>query len=189
MDLTPLGIQGAWLAESKAWPDSRGHLREWFKQKDVLLQTGIDFKVQQANISLSRKGVIRGIHYSTALEGQSKWVTCVSGVILDVIVDLRPSSQTFGRYVSVELRAQEGRSVLIEGGLGHGFISMEDNSVVAYLLSSEFNPKYELGIHPFDQDLEINWQIERLEGSQVTISDKDLSAPTLRDQIAPKNVK
>jgi dTDP-4-dehydrorhamnose 3,5-epimerase len=189
MELTPLGIEGAWLAESKAWPDSRGHLREWFKYSDIVNQTGIDFKVEQANISVSKKGVIRGIHYSNAPEGQAKWVTCVKGAIRDVIVDVRPTSQTFGRHISVELRAQEGRSVLIGHGLGHGFIAMEDDSVVSYLISSEFDPKHELGIHPFDQSLKINWQIERLGGSAVIVSEKDIVASSFKDLIASKNTR
>ena len=187
MELTSLGIGGAWLAESEVWPDSRGHLREWFKHEDIFKRAGINFGVQQANLSVSKKGVIRGIHFSFAPEGQSKLVTCVSGSILDVIVDVRPTSKTFGKHLSVELKAQEGRSILIEHGLGHGFISMEDDSAVAYLLSSAFNPKHEAGINPFDPDLKINWQIERLAGTAVALSQKDLTAPSLKDHLASKN--
>ncbi len=82
MDLIPLGIEGAWLSESPVWGDDRGSFREWFKRDEVLKKTDIDFPVNQANISISKKGVIRGIHYSLAPNPQAKWITCVSGSIM-----------------------------------------------------------------------------------------------------------
>lgn len=186
MKLTPLGIKGVWLAESPVWNDERGSFREWFKREDVLSMTGINFSTQQANVSISKRGVIRGIHYSRAPEGQTKWVTCVAGAIMDVVVDIRPTSETFGKHISIELIAEEGKSVLIDSGLGHGFVAMDDNSVVAYILSSEFNPIYEMGLNPLDPELGIDWQVERLGGLEVVLSEKDLSAPNFRDRIEPK---
>ena len=123
MKLTSLGIDGAWVAESPVWSDERGFFREWFKSEDVLAATGINFSIQQANISQSQRRVIRGIHYSLAPEGQAKWVTCVNGRIRDVIVDIRPGSPTFGKSVFVELNGLDGLAVLIGPGLGHGFAS------------------------------------------------------------------
>jgi dTDP-4-dehydrorhamnose 3,5-epimerase len=117
MKLTSLGIDGAWLAESPVWSDERGFFREWFKSEDVFAATEINFSIQQANISQSQRGVIRGIHYSLASEGQAKWVTCVNGGIRDVIVDIRPSSPTFGKSVFVDLNGLDGRAVLIGPGL------------------------------------------------------------------------
>lgn len=184
MKLTPLEIEGAWLSESDVWRDNRGHLNEWFKHKEIFEKTGIDFSVQQANVSSSKKGVIRGIHFSCAPEGQAKWVSCISGAILDVVVDTRPTSPTFRKYASVELKGGDGRAVLIKHGLGHGFISQQDQSVVAYLISSEFNPQHEIGFSPLDPTLEINWQMERLGDLNVTLSEKDLVAPTLSDLLA-----
>ena len=189
MKLTPLEIEGVWLAESDVWTDTRGRLNEWFKPKEIFEITGIDFAVQQANISSSKKGVIRGIHFSSAPEGQAKWVSCISGLILDVVVDTRPTSPTFRRYVSIELKGGDGRALLIDHGLGHGFIALEDESDVAYLLTSEFNPGCEIGFSPLDPTLEINWQTERLGGINVTLSEKDLTAPTLKDLLASKNKK
>jgi dTDP-4-dehydrorhamnose 3,5-epimerase len=188
MKLYPLGIEGAWLAESDIWTDNRGNFSEWFKHKEILSKTGIDFNVQQANISKSAKGVIRGIHFSNAPQGQAKWVKCMSGAILDVIVDVRPASRTFREHISVELTAGDGRSLLIDYALGHGFVSLEDDSIVGYLTSSEFNPKQEVGFNPFDPALKIDWQIERLGGLRATLSEKDLSAPTLQDLLASKNI-
>jgi len=99
MKLTPLGIEGVWVAESPVWRDDRGFFREWFKAEDIKKVTGRNFSIEQANISVSSAGTLRGIHYSIAPRGQAKWITCVSGSIKDVIVDIRPDSQTFGKWI------------------------------------------------------------------------------------------
>jgi dTDP-4-dehydrorhamnose 3,5-epimerase len=176
MELKPLGIEGVWLAESLVWSDERGFFREWFKSEDVLAATGINFSIQQANISQSQRGVIRGIHYSLAPEGQAKWVTCVNGGIRDVIVDIRPSSPTFGNSVFVELNGLDGRAVLIGPGLGHGFASLADSSTIAYLLSSPYSPTDEFEINPMDPNLGIDWGVDL---SEVSLSEKDKLAASL----------
>ena len=179
MKLTPLGIEGAWLAESPVWSDERGFFREWFKSEDVLAATGIDFSIQQANISQSQRGVIRGIHYSLAPQGQAKWVTCVSGSIRDVIVDIRPSSPTMGKSVFVDLNGLDGRAVLIGAGLGHGFASLAHSSTIAYLLSSPYSPTEEFEINPMDPELGIDWVLDH---SEMSFSDKDKMAPSLAER-------
>ena len=179
MNLTPLGIDGAWLAEATVWSDDRGFFREWFKSEDVLATTGIDFSIQQANISQSQRGVIRGIHYSLAPQGQAKWVTCVNGLIRDVIVDIRPSSPTWGKSVFVDLNGQDGRAVLIGAGLGHGFASLAQSSIIAYLLSSPYSPTEEFEINPMDPELGIDWGVDL---SEVSFSDKDKAAPSLAER-------
>jgi len=181
MELTPLGIDGAWLAESPVRSDERGFFREWFKSEDAKAATGIDFSIQQANVSDSRKGVIRGIHYSLAPQGQAKWITCVSGSIRDVTVDIRPGSPTFGKSVHVDLNALDGRTVLIGAGLGHGFASLADSSTIAYLLSSPYSPLEEFEINPLDPDLGIDWHLDL---SKVSLSAKDKIAPTLAERLA-----
>ena len=176
MNLTPLGINGAWVAESPVWSDDRGFFREWFKSEDVLAATGINFSIQQANISQSQRGVIRGIHYSLAPQGQAKWITCVNGSIRDVIVDIRPSSPTFGKSVFVDLNGLDGRAVLIGAGLGHGFASLAHSSTIAYLLSSAYSPTEEFEINPMDPELVIDWGVDHAE---VSLSEKDKMAPSL----------
>jgi dTDP-4-dehydrorhamnose 3,5-epimerase len=180
MKLTPLGIEGAWLAESPVWRDNRGFFREWFKSKDVKAATGRDFGIEQANISLSSAGTLRGIHYSIAPRGQAKWITCVAGSIQDVIVDIRPESKTFGQWIDVELKGDSGKAVLISEGLGHGFLALEDNTAVAYLVSTPFSPTDEFEINPLDQDLGIGWSKDLF---LLKISDKDKVAPTLADRL------
>ena len=180
MEVIPLGIEGAWLAESPVWNDDRGFFREWFKREEILSKTGIDFSIQQANISMSNKGTTRGIHYSLAPEGQAKWVTCVSGLIKDVIVDIRPNSKTFGKWIEVVLGGTSGNAVLISEGLGHGFIALAEASTVAYLVSSPFSPVEEFEINPLDPAVGINWGLPL---SELKISNKDQNAPSLHERL------
>jgi len=181
MKFQPLGIQGAWLIESEVFNDERGSFREWFKSDEIRDEIGIDFLVAQSNVSTSARGVIRGIHYSLAPEGQAKWVTCTTGRILDVIVDIRPDSPTFKHVEYIELHGS--RSTFIGSGLGHGFISLEDNSVVSYLLSSRYAPEFEFEIQPTDSELNIDWQVGSILKSSFLLSPKDLKAPTLAERL------
>ncbi len=179
MEFTQLGIDGAWLAESPVWSDDRGFFREWFKTEGVNKATGRSFNIEQANISSSVKGTLRGIHYSLAEKGQAKWVTCVSGLIKDVIVDIRPSSKTYGKWIEVELSGTSGNAVLIGEGLGHGFISFAEVSTVVYLVSSPFSPTEEFEINPFDPAIGITWGLPL---SELKVSDKDKNAPMLDER-------
>ena len=181
MELTSLGIEGAWLVESPVWSDDRGFFREWFKSESVKIAAGLDFEIEQANISLSSAGTLRGIHYSIAPRGQAKWITCVSGSIQDVIVDIRLNSKTFGQWVDVELKGDSGKAVLIGEGLGHGFLALEDRTAVAYLLSTPYSPTDEFEINPLDQKIGISWGIDLI---SLKISEKDKVAPTLAERLA-----
>jgi dTDP-4-dehydrorhamnose 3,5-epimerase len=185
MKLTQLGIEGAWLAESPVWRDDRGLFREWFKAEDLKGATGREFGIEQANISLSSKGTLRGIHYSIAPRGQAKWITCVSGSIQDVIVDIRPQSKTFGQWIDLELQGDSGKAVFISEGLGHGFLALEDNATVAYLASTPFSPTDEYEINPLDQKIGVNWKMDAV---NLKISDKDKSAPTLAERLIDGNL-
>lgn len=175
MELTPLGIEGAWLAESPVWHDSRGYFSEWYRADDVKTATGFSFNTNQANLSLSNICVVRGIHFSRAKQGQAKWISCMSGEILDIVVDIRRESSTFGKWISVPLAAGTGRSILIASGLGHGFISMKNETVVSYLLTSNYSPEEEYALNPLDPELNIDWGFEK---SLLILSEKDLKAPS-----------
>jgi dTDP-4-dehydrorhamnose 3,5-epimerase len=176
MDLTPLEIDGAWLGRSKVWQDDRGNFREWFKFDEIAQITGIKFEVAQANLSQSKFGVVRGIHYSLAPEGQAKIVTCISGAIKDVVVDLRPKSPTFGRHLEFILKGGSGDILLIGPGLGHGFASLETDSIVSYLVTSKYSPEDEFEINPLDPALGINWGLSE---SEIVLSTKDAGAQSL----------
>jgi dTDP-4-dehydrorhamnose 3,5-epimerase len=174
MKVTPLGIDGAWLIEAPVYPDNRGAFREWFVS-DLSENSELPkFEVKQGNTSISAKGVIRGIHYSMAEDGQSKLVTCTFGSILDAVVDLREDSKTFGKSVIVELNSNNGRSVFISSGLGHGFQALEEKVAVTYLLDKKYEPSMEFGVNPLDRELAIRW-----EDIPPIVSDKDRNAPDL----------
>ena len=181
MEISELGISGVFLAESKVFADDRGFFREWFKSTDIKSASGRDFGIEQANISLSSQGTLRGIHYSIAPRGQAKWITCVAGSIKDVIVDIRPDSQTFGKWIEVLLTGDSGQAVFISEGLGHGFVALEGNTAVAYLVSTPFSPTEEFEINPLDQKIGINWGMDL---SALKISEKDKNAPTLAERLA-----
>jgi len=174
LNLQKLGFEGAWKATLETHSDERGHFQEWFKRSEFLRITGRNFEVSQANISVSKKNVLRGIHFSVAEEGQGKWVTCLTGSIWDVIVDLRQESRTFKQWIGIDLFSDAPACVFIPEGFGHGFLSLEDNTTVAYFLTSEYSPKMEFGINPFDPDLSISWPSQKM-----TLSQKDQSAPNL----------
>jgi dTDP-4-dehydrorhamnose 3,5-epimerase len=175
MEFTELSLKGLWQVNHKAFDDDRGSFHEWFKSSLIMENTGREFKVAQSNTSTSKKNALRGIHYSTAPEGQAKWVTCLAGKILDVIVDLRPLSKTFKEWVSVELDSKSPQSLLIPEGMGHAFLALDELNVVSYLLTSKYNPDKEHEINPFDLDLGINWP-----DSNFIISQKDKSAKPFR---------
>jgi dTDP-4-dehydrorhamnose 3,5-epimerase len=177
MEIKELDIKGAWIAHSPIHKDDRGLFREWFRADQFEEAIGYTFKVQQSNISSSNKGVIRGIHYSRATGGQGKWVTCVAGSIWDVVIDIRPSSPTFKKWTAIELNAERGDALYISEGLGHGFVALENNSTIVYLLTSRYSPAEEYEINPFDLDLKIEWPLKN-----VILSNKDSAAPSLKKQ-------
>ena len=183
MKVTPLAIVGAWVIDSPVFPDDRGIFREWFKS-EVLKDNGVPpFEVRQANTSISKKGVIRGIHYSPEKNGQSKLVTCTSGSVLDVIVDLRPESNTYGNHLEVELSENLGKCVYISSGLGHGFQALKDNSVVTYLLDKEYAPDNEFGVNPVDPNLKIRWPL-----LDFYISEKDRTSANFSEMNKGQNL-
>ena len=178
MKVTSLEIQGAWLITPDRHRDDRGWFQEWFKHSEVLEKTGYDFVPLQANISHSARGTIRGVHYSTAQEGQAKLVTVLHGEIDDYVIDIRPSSPTFGKWERVHLTAENGHSVLLSAHLGHAFHALTDNTVVNYLVTAEYNPTAEKGVTPMCPHLGIDWA----NTGQYLLAPKDERAPDLYAQ-------
>ena len=178
MIIVPLSISGAWLIKANRFPDDRGWFQEWFKQSVFEEATGLNFTPVQTNISKSAAGSIRGIHYSTAPLGQGKLVTVMEGSIDDVVIDVRPSSPTFGKWEKVRLSSETGDSVLISPNLGHAFQALADNTIVSYMVTAEFNPIAEKGISPFCPILNIEWD----PAITPLVSPKDIEAPNLLDQ-------
>ncbi len=183
MKFESAGIDGVWILQNETHVDQRGSFQEWFQSKRFEKTTGVQFSPQQANSSISRRGVVRGIHYSTSNQGQAKLVTCMSGEILDVIFDLRRESKTFGEFVSIPMQAHDGKSVYISEGMGHAFISLQENSNLVYLLSSTYDPSTEHTVHPLDTTLGFKWPLK-----EIILSERDSLAPSLHEQIKAKNL-
>lgn len=140
MDIRELAVPGAWVVTPRQFRDERGAFVESFKASEFEKATGRPFELCQVNCSVSAAGVLRGIHYTEDPPGQAKYVTCVRGAFLDVVVDLRPGSPTYGRWDSVLLDDVDRRSVFLSEGLGHAILSLEDQSTVTYLCSLEYTP-------------------------------------------------
>ncbi len=132
-------------------------------------------QIAQANCSISRRGVIRGIHFAEVPPGQAKYVTCVNGAIIDVIVDLRVCSPGFGRWTAVQLDDETRRAVFLAEGLGHAFMALSDQASVLYLCSTPYAPGREHVVHPLDTDVGIAWPA----GIEPILSEKDAAAPSL----------
>ncbi len=179
MELVELSIAGCYRCESPVWGDDRGFFREWFKGPDFSA-AAVDFQTAQANLSLSARDVVRGLHYSLAPEGQAKAVTCVGGALLDVVVDIRVGSPTYGNIELIPLAAELGVTAFLPAGVAHGFCVTSEQATLAYLLSSPFNASVELEIYPFDPDLAIAWPTV----GEALLSPKDAAAPTLAERKA-----
>ncbi|NDZ97656.1 dTDP-4-keto-6-deoxy-D-glucose epimerase [Streptomyces sp. SID6673] len=181
MKLRPLSIDGAWELTPVQHGDARGLFAEVFKGDLLEEAIGHRLDLAQVNLSVSAAGVLRGVHFADVPPGQAKYVTCASGAILDVIVDIRVGSPTFGTYDTVLLDDVDRRAVYLSEGLGHAFCSLADGSTVTYLCSTGYNPAGEHGINPLDPELGIEWPTAARDGSRLNyeLSEKDTAAPGL----------
>nr|WSW69267.1 dTDP-4-dehydrorhamnose 3,5-epimerase [Streptomyces sp. NBC_00995] len=172
-----LSIPGAWVHEPEVIPDSRGSFHEWFRAADLGEAAGHGLGLAQANHSTSRRGTLRGIHFADVPPGQAKYVKCVRGAVLDVIVDVRAGSPTYGRWEAVRLDDADHRAVYIAEGLGHAFMALTDDAGVLYLCSQGYAPGREHGIDPLDAGLGIEWPADLV----PLLSAKDAAAPSLAE--------
>lgn len=181
MDYRELKLDGAWEITPKQFGDPRGVFLEWFKAGPFAEAVGHDLDLRQANMSVSAAGVVRGIHFADVPPGQAKYVTCVKGAVLDVAVDIRVGSPTFGQWDAVLLDDVDRRGIYLSEGLGHAFMSLEDGSTVVYLCSTAYAPGREHGIHPLDAEVGIDWPTVARDGSPLAplLSEKDAAAPSL----------
>ncbi len=175
MQVDELKVPGAWSFTPRQFPDPRGVFLEWF-QADALEQVlGHRLQVAQANHSVSARGTMRGIHFADVPPSQAKYVYCTRGAVLDVVVDIRVGSPTFGVSDSVLLDDQDRRGIYLSQGLGHAFLALTDDANVTYLCSEPYVPGREHGISPVDPALDLPWPAE----VEPLLSDKDAAAPTL----------
>jgi dTDP-4-dehydrorhamnose 3,5-epimerase len=178
-------IPGAFSVTPQQHRDDRGVFLEWFRSDRFVETTGHRFTIAQANCSVSSAGTIRGIHFAQLPPSQAKYVTCPSGAILDVVVDIRLGSPTFGQWDAVQLDDQDRKVLYLPEGVGHAFIALQDGTVVNYLCSAPYAPGREHGVHPLDPDIGIDWPTVGRDGTPLThsLSPKDDQAPPLADVI------
>ena len=175
MDIQPLGIEGAFVVTPRQFPDDRGVFLESFRGDRLAEHLGHRPDIVQTNISVSSKGTVRGIHFADIPPGQGKYITALSGSLLDFIVDLREGSPTFGTVEQVLLGTVDRRAVYLTEGLGHAFCALEDDTTAMYLCTAAYNPTGEHGIHPLDPDIGLPIPTDL----EITLSAKDEAAPTL----------
>ena len=175
MQVRELKVPGAYEFTPQQHGDSRGLFLEWFKLDKIVEAIGHPLDLAQANMSISRAGTLRGIHFSDVPPGQAKYVTCPLGAAIDFIVDIRVGSPTFGFVDAVQLDTESRRAVYVPEGVGHGFLALEDGTTLSYLCSTGYSPGREHGINPLDPALALPVP----DGFDFILSDKDREAPTL----------
>jgi dTDP-4-dehydrorhamnose 3,5-epimerase len=179
MDIAPLSIEGAFVVTPRQHGDARGVFLESFRGDLLAEHLGHRPDVVQTNVSVSSKGTVRGVHFADVPPGQAKYVTALAGSFVDVVVDLRTGSPTFGRWETVVLDTTDRRAVYVSEGLGHALCALEDASTAMYLCTATYNPTAEHGVHPLDPDLAIEWPVD-----EPLLSPKDAAAPSLAEAVA-----
>ena len=182
MNIIKTEIEGPLIIEPRIFGDSRGYFFESFNARDFEEQTGIKVTFVQDNESKSTYGVVRGLHYQLPPYAQSKLVRVVQGAVLDVAVDIRRTSPTYGQHVAVELTADNHRQFYMPHGFAHGFAVLSETAVFQYKCDSYYHPESEGAIAWDDLSLGIDWRIAR---DRVLLSDKDRHHPLLRDIASP----
>lgn len=181
VQILPMSIEGAWSFTPRLHGDDRGVFLESYRADALHEATGRTLEVAQVNTSVSGAGALRGVHFSDVPPGQAKYVSCSVGAVLDVVVDVRTGSPTFGAWDAIILDDTSRRAVFLTEGLGHAFLSLADGSTVTYLCSTPYEPGREHGIDPLDAVIGIEWPTVGRDGQPLTLalSPKDAAAPSL----------
>lgn len=178
MTFTRTAIPDVVIIEPKVHGDSRGYFVETFRQDKLEEFLGYQINFCQDNESKSSKGVLRGLHYQLPPHAQTKLVRVISGRVLDVAVDIRKNSPTFGKYVAVELSGENKKQLLIPRGFAHGFVVLEDDTVFAYKVDNYYSPQCDRGIAFDDENLNIHWILNH---NELNLSAKDIKQPKLNE--------
>ncbi len=177
MDIAPLSIEGAWVITPRQFTDGRGVFLESFRGDRLAQAVGHRLDVAQTNVSVSARGTVRGIHFADVPPSQAKYITVLSGSLVDFVVDIRVGSPTFGRWESVTLDTVERRAIYLSEGLGHAFCAVEDDTTALYLVSAAYDPGREHGVHPLDPEIGLTLPA----GLEPILSAKDAGAPGLAE--------
>lgn len=179
MNITKTSIEGLLVIEPKIWNDSRGYFYESYSQK-VMSEMGVNAPFVQDNQSLSQKGTLRGLHAQAAPFEQGKLVRVLQGSVLDVAVDIRKKSDTYGQHFAIELSAENHKQLWIPPGFLHGFLTLKNNTIFTYKVTNYYDKNSEIGVIYNDPKLNINWDTQ-----DVLISDKDLILPSFEEFKSP----
>jgi len=178
MKITKTKLEGVLVVEPKVWNDDRGYFFESYR-KDILEEAvGHPLDFVQNNESKSTFGVLRGLHYQLPPFSQTKLVRVIEGSVLDVAVDIRKDSKTFGQYVAVELSEENKKQLLIPRGFAHGFLVTSPTALFSYQVDNYYSPEHDRGVLYNDQEIGIDWKIDI---EKVLLSDKDIKQPKLKD--------
>jgi dTDP-4-dehydrorhamnose 3,5-epimerase len=170
-----LSIAGTWEIAAVQHGDRRGLVQEWYRHDLLAAEVGHPLTLAQANLSVSARGSVRGIHFAAVPPGQAKYITCVRGAFLDVVVDVRIGSPTYGGWEAVRLDDDERRAVYLSEGVGHAVCALTDDATLVYLMSQPYNPGREFTVNPLDPRIGIEWPAE----VEPIMSPRDTAAPTL----------
>ena len=179
MEIIKTYIDGVIIIKPKIFKDNRGYFFESFSQKEFNEKV-MPIHFVQDNESMSTYGVMRGLHYQKMPYTQSKLVRCVKGAVLDVALDIRKGSPTFGQYVAIELTEENHLQFFIPRGFAHGFAVLSETAVFQYKCDNDYSPEADKGIQLFDEEIGINWKIPT---SKAILSEKDLNHPLLKDAV------
>lgn len=178
MKFTRLNIPDVILCEPQVFGDDRGYFAETFRQDKLDAFLGFNINFCQNNESKSSFGVLRGLHYQLAPHAQTKLVRVIQGSVLDVAVDIREGSPTFGQHVAVELTAENKKQLLVPRGFAHGFVVLSEEAIFSYKVDNYYHPESDRGIAFNDKSLGIDWQLET---SALQLSAKDTQQPLFKD--------
>lgn len=181
MQIRELNIPDAYEITPKQFGDDRGVFLEWYRFDRLEDATGRSIDLKQANTSVSKRGVVRGIHFADIPPSQAKYVTATRGAVLDYVIDIRVGSPTFGRWDSVLLDDTDRRAIFLSEGLGHAFVALTDDATVSYLVTDVYNAPREHGINPLDADVALEFPDA---AGELLLSPKDTDAPSLADAAA-----
>ena len=177
MKITETKLKGCFVIEPKVYDDERGFFLELFKKRDLEKALGFKIDFVQENKSISKKNVLRGLHFQTGEAAQAKLVTVQKGQVLDVIVDLRQNSDTYGEHIKIKLSDSNLKSIFIPKGMAHGYLALSNDTIFTYKCDNYYNPNKEAGIIYNDKDLNIDWEYPEID---FIISDKDKDLPSLK---------
>ncbi|NYD66685.1 dTDP-4-dehydrorhamnose 3,5-epimerase [Agromyces atrinae] len=180
MQIRELSVPDAYEITPKQFGDDRGLFAEWYRFDALEDVVGHALDLKQANLSVSKRGVLRGIHFADLPGGQAKYVMAAHGAVLDFAIDIRVGSPTFGKWDSVLLDDVDRRAIYVGEGIGHAFVALTDDATVTYLCSDVFRPEREHGINPLDPEIGLRIPAE---AGEALLSPKDAEAPTLAEAL------